>query len=228
MTINRLTREDLMKLAVLAGVLVGLTSCGYVAEKQVEHETLINKVRPSIALIGAKTLLGVAHGTGFYMDILGNDVLITNQHVCEIFNMTGAQPFIESFDHAPMHEYKVLKENNQTDLCAIQVTHTPGMTPLVLGTEARYGEDVLILGHPLFTHLLPTFGTLSEEVEDTLHPNNIIMTVNGRIFPGNSGSPVVDMKGNVVGVISEGDNESNIGFMVTYQHLVDFITGIYE
>jgi S1-C subfamily serine protease len=56
----------------------------------------------------------------------------------------------------------------------------------------------------------------------------IVTVFSGRItaatFPGNSGSPVVDNAGNVVGVLFAGDNRTNFGFMVPLKDVLKFLS----
>lgn len=187
------------------------------------QENLVHRVMHSTIKVGGSK----GHGSGFYVDVLGKGIAITNDHVCAEFKEIDPGQYLEFFDHSQIHDFDVLKTDAEIDLCAIKFKPQPGLMPLPLAMEEHFQEEVMVLGYPAYNPLMPIFGYTGDTLTDELHPTQMNTFVSAQIYPGNSGSPVVNMQGRVVGVISEGDSFTNRGRMVTYEHLKQFILGLY-
>ena len=160
-----------------------------------------------------------ATGTGFAVN---SGCIVTNYHVVkdakklEVFGING--------NHSTGYSAKVLATDKVNDLAIIQIDDKSfngfGEIPYKVNAETiDVGDNVFILGYPM-----P--GVMGQEIKLT---NGIISSRSGfqgdvnkyqtsaPIQPGNSGGPMFDSKGNVVGiVVSKIDNEyaQNVGYAI--------------
>jgi serine protease Do len=158
--------------------------------------TLIKSVIPAVV-----TILGYnedgklsSSGSGFFITPQGQ--LITNYHV--IRSMTHAK--IKDHQGRTYPMITVLAVNKKGDLAMCQVD-VPGVTfPHLTVTPKipEVGERVLAIGSPFLLELTVSDGMVSAIRGDTHLGPAIQMTA--PISPGSSGGPVVNLKGEVVGV----------------------------
>lgn len=138
-------------------------------------------------------------GTGFLINISGN--LVTNQHVVDGCRDVGV--LVDSRDL----DAEVIAEDVTNDLAVVRLTETlDGVIPLFLRDDPspRVGESIMALGFPL-QGLLSSGGTLTEGIINStrgLGDDIRFMQISAQVAPGNSGGPVFDMRGNVVGVVT--------------------------
>ena len=150
-------------------------------------------------------------GTGFVFEVKGRRVVLTNHHVTACGGITLAQ-FRDGFKTA-LH---VLDGSPRCDLAAL----TPaGSTlekykplPPAAKRSLRLGEKVMAIGHPIGETNHISVGFFTGELMRGGQPRlRLSMTVD----PGNSGGPLFDQKGRVVGVIVAKHKQSeNIAYAV--------------
>jgi S1-C subfamily serine protease len=156
---------------------------------------IVNKVQPTIVVIESKKASGVARGSGFVIDSSG--IVVTNLHVISgALNIGVKLPSGDVYDQIQVRAY-----DERKDLALIQI---PGfnLPHASLGDSdlVKVGEKVVLIGNPL--------GVLEGSVTSGIVSG--IRTVEGvRIIqtdasanPGNSGGPLLNAKGEVIGVLS--------------------------
>lgn len=138
---------------------------------------------------------GGGSGTGFVISSQGH--ILTNSHVVE-----GCQTI--SVEQAGQSTIKgaVVARDKTNDLAVLKTTMTP-LSVTALKLDLRVGENIAVYGFPLSTRLATsgnfTVGYVSALAgigDDTSKTQ-----ISAPIQPGNSGGPVLDHYGNVVGVI---------------------------
>ncbi len=166
-------------------------------------------------------------GSGVIVDPDG--YIITNAHVVE-----GAQrvriilpaPAEDSLvELQPIHagqilEAKVLGTHKQSDLALLKVeaTHLPTL-PLRNDVRVRQGELVFAIGSPEGLRDSVTMGIVSSVARQT-DPNDPMTYIqtDTALNPGNSGGPLVDIDGNLVGIntliLSQGGGSEGLGFAI--------------
>jgi len=172
-------------------------------------------VRKSVELPTGRSL-----GSGFVYDVSGH--IITNNHVVE-----DSQKTTVTFLDGTSYNAKVIGTDPYTDLAVIKVDVNPSLLhPLPLGDSStlRVGEQVAAIGNPFglsgsmtsgivsqLGRLLSTPGTASFSIPD-------VIQTDAAVNPGNSGGPLLNMKGQVIGIntaIQSGTGEfAGIGFAV--------------
>ncbi len=170
-----------------------------------------------------------ATGTGF---LVADERVMTNHHVvnsCDRLLVRGP----DGRNHAAVPPAQV---DNRLDLAVLRV---PGLTGAVLpfrSNPVRRGESVVAYGFPL-TGLLSSDPKLTRGEINGLaglrdDPNQF--QISAPVQPGNSGGPLLDMQGNVVGVVVSklnaervaqrtGDIAQNINFAVKGDRAAAFL-----
>ena len=176
--------------------------------------TIYNQLNDSVVLI--QTDLGL--GSGFVYDLNGH--IITNQHVID-----GAETMQVTFLDGTISSADVVGMDIYSDLAVIKVNpEATTLYPVVLGSssELTVGEPVAAMGNPFGLSDTLTVGVVSS-LERTLDAAGgyviiDIIQIDAAVNPGNSGGPLVNVKGQVVGVNtaiqSETGTFTGIGFAI--------------
>jgi S1-C subfamily serine protease len=157
-------------------------------------------------------------GSGFLVDRRGR--ILTNAHV-----LGDEDRATVTFDDGTESPAEVLGVDESTDLAVLRAEDVPtGVRPLPLGrsTGLVVGDPVLAIGNPFGLERTATTGIVSALKRIINAPNdfeiqNVIQT-DAAINQGNSGGPLLDGRGRVVGINSQIASESGgndgVGFAV--------------
>ena len=206
---------------------LGNMSTGSVYSKNVKAVVLITCEVSSPSYFG-QTATGVSTGSGFIISEDG--YVVTNYHVVE-----GASKIkVSSFDG---NEYTAaLVGQDSTNDVAVLKVEAEGLPCVVMGssTELAVGDQVVAIGNPLgeLTATL-TVGYVSAKDRDVTTEGatiNMIQT-DAAINSGNSGGPLFNMKGEVVGITtakysgssSSGASIEGIGFAIPIDDVAPMI-----
>ena len=147
--------------------------------------------------------MGPGGGSGFVLDETGH--IVTNQHVVD-----GAEDISVRFAGGTRETAEVIGEDPSTDVAVIRVDAPRGvLEPLTLGDSDALGvgEPVVAIGNPLNVGISVTTGIVSGLGRPITAPNeytidNAIQT-DAAISSGNSGGPLLDARGAVIGINSQ-------------------------
>jgi S1-C subfamily serine protease len=156
---------------------------------------IARRVSPSVVVIQGKTDSGDVLGSGFIVSKDGK--IVTNLHVIRDVNTASVQLANgEIFDSV-----SVLATDERRDLAVVHIAGF-GLAPLDLGNSnsLTVGEPVVIVGSPLGLEGTVTAGILSS-VRDSGDGFKVLQT-DAAVNPGNSGGPLVNSKGQAIGVVS--------------------------
>lgn len=131
-------------------------------------------------------------GTGFFIN--GDGWLVTNAHVLEGCAVATIPNLGDTSD------WKIDKQN---DLAAVRAPGASGRPFLHLRqSPSRLGEDVAAFGYPLSTVLSDSVKVTTGNVNSLigLHDDTRYLQISTPIQPGNSGGPVVDQRGALLGI----------------------------
>ncbi len=166
------------------------------ASGQENLPVLIKKVEPSIVVIFTYNREGkvLGQGTGFFVNQEGD--VITNLHVLH----GASRAVIKTTDGREYPVKAILAEDKLGDLIRISLDiPEEAVRPLpVIKTLPEVGERVIIIGTPLGLDRTVSEGIISAVRE--IPEFGKIIQVTAPISAGSSGSPVINMKGEVVGV----------------------------
>ncbi|MGZ4394299.1 MAG: S1C family serine protease [Gaiellaceae bacterium] len=156
-----------------------------------------------------------ALGSGFVIDKAGH--IITNYHVVQ-----GAKSVEVSFNDNESLKARIVGVDPSTDIAVLQVdAHSRALTPLPLGNsdQIRVGDEVVAIGNPFGLDRSITSGIVSALQRGITAPNNYeidhVIQTDAALNHGNSGGPLLNAQGQVIGVNSQiqtgGTTDGNVG-----------------
>jgi len=181
---------------------------------------IYKKASPSVVLVSATPTGGGAKslGSGFVIDPEGH--VVTNQHVID-----GGGKFTVTFSDDKTAPAKLVGADPSTDIAVLQVDAPQGqLTPIAWADSAKVdvGQPVLAIGNPYGLERTVTSGIISAVQRQIAAPNGLtidsVIQTDAALNKGNSGGPLIDAAGDVVGVNSQIQSESGgfdgIGYAV--------------
>jgi len=171
--------------------------------------SVVEKVKPCVVAIDDQiisttrrggTTTAAAAGSGWIMD--PNGLIVTNDHV-----VSGAQNIVVSLDDGRIFPAVKVTSDPINDLAVIKVNAT-GLPAATIGdsSKAQVGMQVVAIGNALGEGIRVTAGIISNlgtsitlSATQTLY--NLIET-DAAINPGNSGGVLVNMSGEVIGIVN--------------------------
>ncbi len=157
---------------------------------------LIQNVKPAVVLIQTfdANSQPIGQGSGFFIDNKGS--IITNHHVIE-----GAYSAVIKTSAGKEYPVQgIAAKDTEADIVKLSVnTVDSNISFLKLSTSIpAEGEDVIVIGNPLGLESSVSTGIVSS-VRD-IPAFGKILQITAPISPGSSGSPVVNSKGDVIGI----------------------------
>lgn len=172
-----------------------------IAPPQIAQPTAAPAIPPAAAIVPAppsKSEPSVSSGTAFMVG--SNGQLLTNAHVVKDCKAIAAeQPGVTGLVRA-----NVLAQDRANDLALIQVSPPfPNWSVPKFRQHIRLGEDVFVFGYPL-TGIVASSGNFTRGSVTALAgigDDTGKLQLTAPVQPGNSGGPVLDQTGAVVGVV---------------------------
>jgi S1-C subfamily serine protease len=175
---------------------------------------------------------GQAQGSGFVYDADGH--IVTNQHV-----VGGAGTISVQFSDGSTHRAELVGTDPSTDLAVIRVDAPESLLqPLQLGdsAEVAVGDAVVAMGSPFGFEGTVTSGIVSALHRQMTAPNNFTINdsiqTDAAINHGNSGGPLLDGNGRVIGVNAQIESESGgndgVGFAIPSNTVDAIVTQLIE
>lgn len=176
------------------------TSVSSSAEGPLTTPGIIQKVLPSVVGISTATVSGEGSGSGIVFSEDG--YIVTNQHV-----INGAQAVKVTLSDGQEYEAALVGQDERTDLAVVKI-NANNLSAAEIGDsdELVQGETVLVMGNPLGETLSGSttqgiVSALGREIEVEGRIMHYLQT-DAAVNPGNSGGPLVNQAGLVVGVTS--------------------------
>ena len=170
---------------------------------------IAKRVLPSVVSIATNSPAGSGTGSGFIID--SNGYILTNNHVVETF-ATGGGTLTVTLNDGSSLEAKIVGRDSSYDLAVIKIART-GLSALQFGDSdnVQVGDAVIAIGSPLGLSGTVTSGIISAKNRPVTSGSgngggdssfiNALQT-DAAVNPGNSGGPLVDATGAVIGVNS--------------------------
>ena len=167
-----------------------------------------------------------AQGSGFVIDKDGH--VVTNYHVVE-----GAKKVQVSFSDEEQMDATVVGSDPSTDIAVLKIqgAMSRSLTPLALGDSSvvKVGDAVVAIGNPFGLERTVTAGIVSALQRRIQAPNGFqideVIQTDAAINHGNSGGPLLNANGDVIGVNAQIETESGgnvgIGFAIPIDTVKD-------
>ncbi len=163
---------------------------------------------------GESTRRGVALGSGFIIDPAG--YIVTNNHVIE-----GADEITVTLADGTSFKAKLIGHDDRTDVALLKVESDKPLpaVPFADSDGARVGDWVLAIGNPFGLGGSVTAGIVSARGRDIRQgPYDDFIQTDAAINRGNSGGPLFNMDGQVIGIntaiYSPSGGSIGIGFSI--------------
>jgi S1-C subfamily serine protease len=177
---------------------------------------------------------GAKLGSGFVIDKTGH--IVTNYHVVE-----GTDNVTVSFSNRDSVDAQIVGTDPSTDLALLRVrTAASALTPLPLGNsdKVQVGDPVVAIGNPFGLDRTVTSGIVSALQRLITAPNRFtidhVIQTDAPINHGNSGGPLLNARGQVIGVntqIETGDiatGNVGVGFSVPTNTVKDVVAQLLQ
>ena len=178
-------------------------------------EDLVSAALPAVASIDT----GSARGSGFFIQ---PDLVVTNNHVIEGQNSVTLQA------NGNTYTARVMTASPAIDLAVLQVYNpNPQQPTLRLGTAttARPGEEVIAIGYALGELSNTVTRGIVSAVRQTTGSVTLLQ-IDAAISPGNSGGPLLDRSGTVIGINSMSVvRGQSLNFAIAVDHAVALLNG---
>lgn len=177
-----------------------------------------DRVKDGVVEVTTAAGPGGATGSGFVIDEEGH--IVTNQHV-----VAGAESVNVRFSDGSEADAEVVGTDPSTDIAVLDVDRPAAqLTPLRFAANGtlRVGDPVIAIGSPFGLEGTLTSGVISALGREIESPNgftieNAVQT-DAALNQGNSGGPVLDSEGRVIGVAaqirSESGGSDGIGYAI--------------
>ncbi|HEY0807851.1 MAG TPA: MarP family serine protease [Pseudonocardiaceae bacterium] len=198
-----------------------------------QASAIVQQVRPSVVKIHgeAPSCSRALEGSGF---VIAPQRVLTNAHV-----VAGTDTDVVLVKDGQLDAH-VVYYNSDIDLAILAV---PGLTAPPLrfdGGAAHNGQDSIVLGYPLDGDYTASAARISSRftlpgpnIYNDRNENRDVYTVYSQVRSGNSGGPLIDTAGGVLGVVfGAAVDDPNTGFALTAQQVTSVLpanpTGLYR
>jgi serine protease Do len=201
----------------LAAAIVNISSSRRLSNDAAQHPAAegrgdggsLDKGSGGDAMAGAESL-----GSGFIISADG--MVVTNYHVIE-----GADSVVVYLSDGTRLPARIIGEDSGTDLAVLKVAAGHPLPFVRFGDSdtAEVGDWVMAIGNPFGLGGTVTMGIVSARNRDIQQgPYDSFIQTDASINEGNSGGPLFDMAGKVIGIntaiIAEGEASLGIGFAI--------------
>ncbi|WP_302080177.1 S1C family serine protease [Salinibaculum rarum] len=179
---------------------------------QSAYSSVYKQVADSVAAVRVETTNGTASGTAWLYD---EDFLVTNEHV-----VGGSEAVSVWFEGVGWQEATTLATDVYSDLAVVEAPNRPDdIEPIPLvASEPPVGTEVVAIGNPFGLSGSLSAGIISGQDRTLPAANGFsipdAVQTDAAVNPGNSGGPLVNLDGELVGVVNAGGGD-NIGFAIS-------------
>jgi len=168
-------------------------------------------------------------GTGF---ALNNGYIVTNHHVIENAKTIKVQGVGGNF--SVKYNASVVASDKNNDLALLKISDSRfsgfGAIPYKVNTTTtEVGEEIFVLGYPLTStmgdEIKLTTGVISSK--SGFQGDVSLYQISAPVQPGNSGGPLFDSRGNVIGIVSAKHlGAENVGYAIKASYLRNLVESV--
>ncbi len=176
---------------------------------------MVERVAPSVVQIRARGQASAGIGSGVVIDRSGH--IVTNDHVVQ-----GAVTIVVELHDGTVVAAELLGSDPSNDLAVIRARIPDGSAvPAIFGDSdiVRVGEPVFAIGNPFDLDFTVTSGIVSgidREAHQHLggRPVRGVIQTDAAVNPGNSGGPLFNAQGEVIGITTAVENPAGQSFFI--------------
>jgi S1-C subfamily serine protease len=169
---------------------------------------------PSVVVIHADNKLGA----GVFVDakhIVTADHVVSGTSKVEVTS-AGGSPYNAT----------VTAEDSDKDLALLEVGGGPAGKPVALAASVEVGETAIAIGHPDGLNYSVSKGIVSNAGRQLADSDAKLIQFDTAISPGNSGGPLIDIDGKLLGIVDEKVNakaSEGLGFAISLDEVKAFL-----
>jgi putative serine protease PepD len=215
----------------VANVSTAALSVGQIAKSSIPSVVEVDSAEPATTqspFPGGAQSGGTAQGTGFVYDTKGD--IVTNDHV-----ISGSTSVSVKLSDGSVYKATVVGSDPSTDLAVLHIdAPSSKLVPLSLADSSKVsiGDGVVAIGNPFGLDGSVTSGIVSALNREIMAPDNTpiegAIQTDAAINHGNSGGPLLDLQGNVIGITSQIQSDSGgndgVGFAVPSNTVSSIVT----
>jgi len=176
-----------------------------------ELEPAVNKDKDSVVKVAGQGCGGIVEGSGF---VVGSNLVATNAHV-----VAGiGHPYVQ--DSNGSHSGTVIWFDPNLDFAVLRVSNLAGKPLTISGKQVASGTAAAVVGYPgggPFTAgaaaVLDNFTASGRNIYGGGATNRDVYEIQADVIPGNSGGPLIDKSGTVIGVVfAESTSYEHVGY----------------
>lgn len=173
---------------------VGLLLVMPLPELRAQYEEIVARARPAVVFIMVETDRGRFSGSGFFIDPSG--YIVTNRHVIEDASRISVQ-----IPDGRVLPAIIVRFSALFDVAVLKVDGS-GFPVLTFGDSdsVQQGQEVIVIGYPRASALGSETATVTRGIISALRPAQGYIQLDAAMNPGNSGGPVLNRRGEVVGI----------------------------
>lgn len=207
--------------------LIDLAKNSFQLKKDVDTNLMKAVVQISVLSRRQGSSVAVEQKTGTGFNIGPDGVIVTNYHVIE-----DALNMVITFPDGKVYKAERWLGKPEYDLAVIAL-QAEGL-PVIPVNQARLpvaGDKIIVIGNPLSLNNIVVEGRVGAYVK-IMDKQGKTFSIDAPIYPGNSGSPVLDLSGQVVGVVfgsmkvASDEIEKVNGLAVTIDEADDLISAL--
>ena len=168
-----------------------------------------------------ETEIKIWTGSGFS---ISNNIIVTNFHVID----KAISIYVTNESVKDTIPATIIASDEKKDIAILSVTNRTLSNPeYSIKTESqKTGTNIFVLGYPLTStmgnEIKATSGIISSQ--SGYKGDDILYQISAPIQPGNSGGPVFDLNGNVVGIVcAHHTNAENVGYAIKAEYLMELL-----
>ena len=165
-------------------------------------------IRPSLVYIQTDALSSTgrpANGLGSGVVVNQEGDILTSLHV-----VADASDIIVTFADGTQSSAEVVAVQEESDIAVLRTRELPGLlVPATLGNPnaLQVGDEAYVVGHPLGLYGSMSAGIISGfdrsfQPPDGAQPLEGLIQIDAAVNPGNSGGPLLNRSGQVVGIVT--------------------------
>lgn len=216
--------------ALIAALILALSAGAASAQScssygSAEATDIFSSSSPSVVAIESMSGGNEMYGSGFFWDNQGH--IVTNVHVL------GQNAVVVLADGQRLKP-EVVGIDPASDIAVLKIS--AASRPMGMGNSQRLrvGEQVFAIGNPYGVGISLSRGIVSGlnrtiETTERRHLTNLVQT-DAALNPGNSGGPLIDQRGCLIGmntaILSPSSTSSGVGFAMTVEQLASTVPNI--